>query len=354
MLDKEQDLDAVKILTPDHLHATLAIAAMKAGKNVVMHKPIANRMNEGRLVLEMARKTGVGTHLLAYGSGASNGLIVQRIKQGVIGQLREVHNWTNRPVWPQYTHVPTDSPPIPKGFDWKLWLGPERDRKYHPHYTHTVYRGWYDFGGGSMADMGNYSLWPIFTGLELEAPVSAEAFASHTCEIVDNVCRTVNSAAAYPHACTLRFQYAAKGDRAAIELFWYDGGMKPRLPEEVESLGAQMGPEGILFVGEQGSIMASFHGRNPQLYANGKVEPLSLPAAPGDDTRQNPWLAAMKGQPSPGSFLHAGPITDTFNLGTVALRAKQKVTFDSENMAITNVNAANKFLRREYREGWEL
>jgi predicted dehydrogenase len=353
MLDKEKSVDAVKIITPDHSHATLAIAAMKAGKNVVMHKPIANRMNEGRLVLETAREMKVGTHLLAYGSGAANGLIVQRIKQGVIGKLKEIHNWTNRPVWPQYTHVPTDTPATPKGFDWKLWLGPERDRPYHPHYTHTVYRGWYDFGGGSMADMGNYSLWPVFTGLELDAPVSAQAFASHTCEIVDHVSRTVKNEAAYPHACMMRFQYAAKGNRPPIELFWYDGGMKPRLPAEVEAHDAKMNREGILFVGEQGSILASFHGRNPQLFADGKVEPLALPAAPDEDHRRNAWLAAMRGEASPGSFLHAGPITDTFNLGTVALRAKQRVMFDSDNMT-TDVKAANQFLFRDYRPGWEL
>jgi hypothetical protein len=292
--------------------------------------------------------------LLAFGSGAANGLIVERIKEGVIGKLKEIHNWTNRPVWPQYTHVPEDQPAVPKGFNWDLWLGPERDRPYHPHYTHTVYRGWYDFGGGSMADMGNYSLWPIFTGLDLDAPLSAEAFASHTCEIVDNVSRTVRNESAYPHACMMRFKYVAKGSRPAVDLFWYDGGMKPRLPEEVESQGAAMTREGMLFVGEQGSIMASFHGRNPQLFANGKVEPLTLSHAPDDDARRNGWLAAMRGESSPGSFLYAGPITDTFNLGTVALRAKQKVDFDSDKMVITNVEAANMLLRREYREGWEM
>jgi hypothetical protein len=107
-------------------------------------------------------------------------------------------------------------------------------------------------------------------------------------------------------------------------------------------------------VGEQGSIMASFHGRNPQLFASGKVEPLSLSNGAEDDARRNGWLAAMRGESSPGSFLYAGPITDTFNLGTVALRARQKVDFDSDKMAITNVKAANKFLYREYRDGWEL
>ncbi len=354
MLEAETSVDAVKILTPDHLHATLAIAAMKKGKNVVMHKPIANRLHEGRLVLQTARQTNVGTHLLAYGSGAANGLIVERIKEGVIGKLKEIHNWTNRPVWPQYTEIPTDKPQVPKGFNWDLWLGPAAERPYHPHYTHTVYRGWYDFGGGSMADMGNYSLWPIFTGLELDSPLSAEAQATHTCDIANNVSRTVDNDFSYPNACTLRFKFAAKGDRPAVDLFWHDGGMKPRLPDEVEAQNAEMGREGILFVGDRGSIMASFHGRNPQLFAKGKVAPLAVTEGEAADRTGNPWLAAMKGDHSPGSFLHAGPITDTFNLGTVALRAKQKVQFDSQAMKITNSPAAERLLYREYRDGWEL
>lgn len=354
MLEKETGVDAVKILTPDHLHATLAIAAMNHGKHVAMHKPIANRLHEGRLVLETARKTKVETHLLAYGSGAANGLIVERIKEGVIGALREIHNWTNRPVWPQYTQIPADTPPVPKGFDWDLWLGPALPRPYHPHYTHSVYRGWYDFGGGSMADMGNYSLWPVFTGLSLEAPTSAEAWATHTCEVVDGVSRTVNNDFAYPIGCTLRFRFAARGDMPGVDLFWYDGGMKPRLPEELESHSVEMSREGILFVGDEGSILAGFHGQNPQRFAKGKVEPLTLiPKADADGSR-NAWLSAMKGERSPGSFLNAGPITDAMNLGTVALRARKKVLFDSQTMKITNSADANKYLTREYREGWEL
>ena len=351
MLAKQKDLDAVKILTPDHLHATLSIAAMKKGKHVLMHKPIANRLREGRRVVETARKTKVATHLLAYGSGAGNAMIVERIKQGAIGKLREVHNWTNRPVWPQYTEIPTDRPPVPKGFNWDLWLGPVPDRSYHPHYTHTVYRGWYDFGGGSMADMGYYSLWPVFTGLDLDAPVSAEAWASHTCRITDCVSRPVRNDFAYPTACTIRLHFAARADRPAIDLFWYDGGMKPRLPGELESQNVTMGPEGILFVGDAGAIMGSFHGQNAQLFAKGKREPLRGKAA----RPRGAWLDAMRGgEQSPGSFVNAAAISDAVNLGTVALRAGRKVQFDSEKMRITNVPQANKYLVREYRKGWEL
>lgn len=359
MLEDEKDVDAVKILTPDHLHATLSIAAMKKGKHVVMHKPIANRLHEGRQVMETARRTKVVTHLLAYGSGAGNGRIVERIKDGVIGRLREIHNWTNRPVWPQYTEITKDRPPIPKGFDWDLWLGPSQFRPYHPHYTHTVYRGWYEFGGGSMADMGIYSLWPVFTGLNLDVPGSAEAWATHTCSIVDNVSRVAKNDFAYPTGCTIRLSFAARDDMPAVELFWYDGGMKPRLPGQIEAHDVQMDREGILFIGDEGAIMASFNGANPRLFTNGQNKPLPTDEASsknaGRNRRQNSWLDACRGvEPSPGNFLNAAAITDAVNLGTVALRAGGKVVFDSEKMQITNDPDATKYLHRDYRQGWEL
>ncbi len=357
LLDKESDLDAVKIMTPDHLHATVSIAAMKKGKHVVMHKPIANRMYEGRLVLETARQTKASTLLLAYGSGAGNRIIARQIKNGVIGQLREIHNWTNRPVWPQYTEISADKPPIPRGFDWDLWLGPALDRPYHPHYTHTVFRGWYDFGGGSMADMGIYSLWPVFEELELGVATSAQAWATHTCNITDYVSHPQVNDFAYPTACQLRFQFAAQGDRSPLELFWYDGGMKPRLPQEVEAHNIEMGREGILFVGDEGCIMGGFHGQEPQLFAKGKQQ--KLPVDDADSARYGDrygdWIDSMhSGTQAGGSFLNASSITDTVNLGTVALRAGKKVQFDSEKMEITNEPNANRYLRREYRKGWEL
>jgi len=359
LLENEKDLDAVKVMTPDHLHATISIAAMKRGKHVLMHKPMANRLYEGRLVAKTTRRTKVATHLLAHGSGTGNGRIAQEIKKGVIGPLREVHNWTNRPVWPQYTEIPTERPPVPKDFDWDLWLGPERHRPYHPHYTHTVFRGWYDFGGGSMADMGIYSLWPVFTALDLGVPESAQAWATHTCTIADHVSRPAKNDFSYPTACALRLRFAARRDRPALDLFWYDGGMKPRLPKAVEEHNVEMTREGILFVGDQGAILAGFHGQDPQLFAKGQHKPLRIEETSAQDSRRgnrhNPWLKACKGgDPSPGSFVKAAAITDAVNLATVALRAGKKVQFDSESMRITNASEANKYLYREYREGWEL
>jgi hypothetical protein len=355
MLEQERDIDAVHIITPDHQHATIAIAAMKKGINVAMHKPIANRLHEARLVLEANQATKTRTHLLAYGSGRDNERIAGKVKQGVIGKLREVHNWSKRPVWPQYPHIPKNTPPIPKGFDWDLWLGPVQYRPYHHQYTHTVYRGWYDFGGGAMADMGVYSLWPVFTGLNLDSPISAEAYASHRCSIIESVSKKVNNDYSYPTACQLRFRFAAKGDMPELDMFWYDGGMKPRLPKELESADVKVSEEGILWVGDKGCIIAGFNGGNPKLFIGGKSKPLFGKEPEENKSPDDVWVDSfLEGRESPGSFLSTGAISDTHNLGTVALRAKKKVLFDSKNMKITNDDDANKYLYREYRQGWEL
>jgi len=274
--------------------------------------------------------------------------------------LLEIHNWTNRPVWPQYTEIPTETPPVPAGLDWDLWLGPALARPYHRHYTHGVFRGWYDFGGGSMADMGIYSLWPVFAELGLSVPVSAEAWATHNCELVDQVSRSIKNNFSYPTACAMRFKFAPRRGAPPLELFWYDGGMRPRLPKELEAAKAEVYREGILFIGEKGSIMAGYFGENPVLYTRHKHEPLfaasSVPKEETDPVERNRlWRSAFQGGPeSPGSFLNTGPISETVTLGTIALRSGQKVVFDSANMKITNVAAANQYMYREYRQGWEL
>ena len=170
LLEKEKDVTAVKVMTPDHTHAAISIAALKKGLNVIVHKPLANRLLEARAVIETARAKKVATHFLPASEGAGQKQALDMIRNGAIGTLREIHNWSMRPMWPQFPTLPTDTPPVPAGFDWTLWLGPSLDRPYHPNYTHTNFRGWYEFGGGSIADMGHYSLWPIFQLLELGFP----------------------------------------------------------------------------------------------------------------------------------------------------------------------------------------
>jgi predicted dehydrogenase len=359
LLDKEKDLDAVKIMTPDHLHATIAIAAMKKGKHAVTHKPIANRVSEGRLAIETARRKKVITHLLAWSYRRDNELTLTWIKGGVIGRLKEIHNWSNRPVWPQWTSNPMDTPPIPKGFNWKLWLGPVPDRPYHPNYTHNVFRGWYDFGGGSIADMGHYSLFPLFQTLGIKTPpISAEAYGTTTRTIVDNVCREVNNDVAFPYSCMIRFKFPKQKNLPPFDLFWYDGGIKPFPPEEIAIENKSLPQEGMMFVGDKGKILAGFRGEKPRIIPEKKMQTYAGEKEVQEVERQrrsNTWVKSIKNkEESPGSFLLAGPVTETINLGAVALRAGRKVDYDAGSVRITNFQEANKYLTREYRKGWEL
>jgi len=196
--------------------------------------------------------------------------------------------------------------------------------------------------------------------LNLGTPLSADAWATHTNTIEEQVSKRVKNDFAYPAACTIRFKFARRGSTPAPELFWYDGGIKPRLPDDLEAVGVEWPIEGILFVGDQGKIFAGFNGQNPQLAAKGKIEPL-FPGEAAPARRASPqdrpviWAPAFKGSdPMPASFLNASGISDAVTLGTVSLRVGKKVVLDSGSMKITNIPEANKYLVREYRKGWEL
>lgn len=357
LLDKEKDIDVIKIMTPDHLHAAVAIASLKKGKHVVTHKPIANRIREAKLTFEATRTTGLGTHLLAWTKRPGHETIRNWINDGFIGTLKEIHNWSNRPVWPQWQANPAETPPAPKGFDWSLWLGPVPDRPYHPNYTHAVFRGWYDFGGGSIADMGHYSLFPLFQALGITAPaVSAESWATTTCTLNNNVAVGVKNEVAFPLSCIIRFQMPAQAGIPPFDLVWYDGGIKPLVPDELRAAGKSLEREGMMFVGDRGKIMASFLGDNPVLLPESKMDYIRKPETEQKEIRGNAvWIDAFRNKtPSPGNFIEAAAVTETILLGAVALRAGVKVEYDSAAMKITNLPEANKFLTREYRPGWEL
>jgi len=358
LLEKEKDLDAVKIMTPDHLHAAISIAALKKGLHVLVHKPLANRLYEGRLVIETARARNVNTHFLPYNGGEPVRLVQRWIEGGAIGRLREIHNWSNRPLWPQWPSVPADRPPIPKGFDWQLWLGPSLDRPYHPNYTHAVFRGWYEFGGGALADMGHYSLWSVFTLFELGAPASVEAWSSHVCTIEDSVSHPLKNDVSFPAANTVRYRFPAAGNRGAVDLYCYDGGMRPPIPEELEADGRELPPEGLMFVGDEGKILGGFLGQDARIIPEKKMRAYQEKAGAGTGPRPAPggsWLEAFRGgPPSPGDFRNAGPITEAVNLGAVAIRAGGKLVYDHEGMRITNRPEVNRLFHREYREGWAL
>jgi hypothetical protein len=389
LLESEKDVTAVKIMTPDHTHATISLAALKKGKNVIVHKPLANRLLEGRAVIETARMTKLATHFLpASEGGAGQKQALEMVANGAIGKLHEIHNWSMRPMWPQFPTLPTDTPPVPEGFDWTLWLGPATDRPYHPNYTHTNFRGWYDFGAGSIADMGHYSLWPIFQLLELDAPVSVESTPSHVCAVSEHVCYRIKNDYSFPAACTVRMRFAAKAGRPALDILWYDGGIKPPVPDELGP-GKDLAEEGMLFVGDEGMILGGFHIENPRLLPenkmeayrkehhspepfdnskpdqtdhskpetrNSKLDQAGRRGAGGQTGREAAWVKAFTGGPrSYGDFLLAGPICDAVNLAAISLRlGGRRVVFDSASAKITNIPEANRLLTRNYRPGWEI
>jgi predicted dehydrogenase len=367
LLENEKDVTAIKIMTPDHTHGVISIAALKRGKNVIVHKPLANRLLEGRAVIESARARKIATHFMPASEGAGQKQALEMVGKGTIGTLREIHNWSMRPMWPQFPTLPEEAPPVPAGFDWNLWLGPSLDRNYHPNYTHTNFRGWYEFGGGSIADMGHYSLWPIFQLLELDSPISVESTPSHVCRVSDKVCERIKNDYSFPAACTIRMRFAPKGERKALDIFWYDGGIRPAVPEELMAENKELAEEGMLFVGDKGKILAGFRGENPQLIPESKMQAYraenqtatGATAERAAGTRQDrnaAWIASFKGGPaSYGDFLLAQPITDAVNLAAISLRiGGKRLLWDSSSAKITNVPEANQLLTRKYRSGWEI
>lgn len=359
LLDKEKDIDAVKIMTPDHHHAYLAIAAMKKGKHVITHKPIANRISEGKIAIEIAKKSKVKTHLLAWSKRPEYDFILKWINDGVIGKLKEIHNWSYRPVWEQWPAKPKDTPPVPEGFNWELWLGPVPDTPYHPHYTHNVFRGWYDFGGGSIADMGHYSLFPLFRSFGIDKPpVSAKAYGTTHRYVDGNTYKWLENDVSFPLSSLIQLNFPEQQKLPAFNLYWYDGGMKPFIPEELKEDNRDMPDEGMMFVGDKGKILAGFRGEQPEIIPSRLMKAYEGEKDPPQrerGRRSNTWAAAIKNdEESPGSFIYAGTVTEAINLAAVALRAGKKVDYDSINMKITNDEAANKYLTREYRKGWEL
>jgi hypothetical protein len=355
-LDKEKNVDAVKIMTPDHLHGIFSMAAMKRNKHVMVHKPLSNRLLEGKAAIEMARSNKVITHLIPWDSNGNMEPVMAMINNGDIGTLQEVHCWTNRPVWPQYPTLPTDTPPVPPGLNWDLWLGPEAQRPYHPNYTNMVFRGWYDFGGGSMADMGHYALWTVYKALDLQDPTMVIPHFSHVVGMNEPVPFQIKNDFSFPMASTVRLKYPAKGTRPAIDLCWYDGGMRPPIPIELLEQNKELPAEGQLFVGDKGKILTDFYVGNPTLV--GKTP--SQPAAPrvnqverGAAALQNFVSAVKSGTQYPGNFREAEGITEAINLYAVALRTGKLLKYDAASRTITNNTDANKYLSREYRTGWD-
>jgi predicted dehydrogenase len=348
LLEKEKDLDAVIVGTTDHWHAPISIAAMRKGKHVYCQKPMTRAVYEAHKMGEVARETKVATQL-AVGNQASEAtrLLCEWIWAGVIGPVREVHNWSSRPFWPQGIERPKEEEPVPEGLDWDLWLGPAPARPYNHVYLPFVWRGWFDFGTGAIGDMGCYSFDTIFRVLKLGPPASVEASSTRVLPET------------FPLASLLRFDFPARGDMPAVRIHWYDGGLTPPRPEGLQEGRDLTGEdnEGLLFVGDRGTVICGFSGEEPRLLPESKMKtfqppPKTLPRSIGHERE---WIEACKGgKPGGANFEFEAPVTETILLGNVALRTGKKLYWDGPGMKVTNVPPAEQYVNPAYRQGWTL
>jgi predicted dehydrogenase len=346
MLDDLGDkIDAVTISTPDHHHAPAAIRALKLKKNVFCQKPLTWSLYEARTLRETAKKMGVATQMGNQGT-AGSGLreSVEIVRAGDIGQVKEVHIWTNRPVWPQALGRPTDKPAVPANIHWDLFLGPAPERAFHPAYQPFKWRGWLDFGTGALGDMACHTMNMPVMALDLFDPISVQA---ETSGIYENE--------TYPKWSVITYEFAARGDFAPLKMTWYDGGKSPDL---ALLQGAKKTNSGALLVGEKGSLYSGGdYGGSYQLlptnkFVGYKKPEQSLPRSPGHFKEFAD--ACRGGAPAMSNFDYAGRLTETVVLGNLSLFVDKKVMWDAKNLKATNAPELAKVIKRDYREGWEV
>ncbi len=350
MLDEmDKGIDAVTISTPDHSHAPATIRAMRMGKHCFTQKPLTHTIYEARRLGEVAREMGVATEMGNQGTANSGlRLAAAYVQSGKLGDLKEVHVWTNRPVWPQGLDRPTDTPPVPESLNWDAWIGPAPMRPYSPAYHPFKWRGWWDFGTGALGDMACHTLNLPYAACDLKDPVSVQAITSgHNKET-------------YPAWSEITFEYPATDKRSAVTLKWYDGG---RRPPEALLAGSKNNftSSGAVIIGEKGTIYA------PKDYAS-DVELIGSEKFPETDYVRSPghfqeWVDAIKGgSPAMSNFPdYAGPLTETILLGNLALWAApeadtvgKKIEWDAKKLVATNAPEVMHTVKKEYRQGWEL
>lgn len=363
MLDKRKDIEAVVIATPDHHHAVAARMAMERGKHVYVQKPLTYTVRESRLLTDMAKKNPkLVTQMGNQGHSSDDGRrAVELLRGGAIGKVKEIHIWTNRPVWPQGVGKP-EPRPAPASLDWNTWLGPANvDWGYNPDYAHFNWRGWVPFGTGAVGDMGahliDFPVWALEPGLPTRIETHHTLWGGDT-DPWDY--KRPDVLTSYPLASIIYYEFGnAKG--GPLKLTWYDGGLAPpavrNLPE-----GRIMEEEGgVLYVGDKGQLLHDTYGAKPTLIgeeavARGEKIPVSLPRIQdGSKGHEMNWIRAIRGEEGISSpFAHSGPLTETMLLGMVAMRADQPILYDGAAGKVTNIPEANTLLDREYRKGWEL
>lgn len=352
MLEKEKEIEAVTVTTPDHNHAVIAMLAMKMGKHVFVEKPLTHTVVEARALANAARKAGVVTQMGNQGHANEGGkLMCEWFWDGAIGDVHEAHCWTNRPIWPQGIEAPKEIPSVPPALDWDLWLGPAKWRPYHPAYLPFSWRGWWDFGTGALGDMGAHIIDHAYWALKLKYPTSVQASS------------TPWTKESPPMAEIVTYEFPARENMPPVKLTWYDGGLMPPRPEAMEP-GRRMGSGegGVLLIGDRGILMCSTYGENPRIVPETKMREYkrpekTIPRSPGIHEE---WIeACKKGDPkgATSNFEYSGPLTETMMLGNVAVRIQEnhtKLIYDGKKGEITNLPEANDLLHMKYRQGWTL
>lgn len=365
MLEKQKDIDAVIVATPDHTHALIAMAAMQLGKHVYVQKPLTRTVSEARALTEAARRYKVISQMGNQGrSGEGVRLIQEWIEDGAIGKVREVHCWTNRPIWPQGMPRPTETPAVPDGLNWDLWIGPAPMRPYHPAYHPFSWRSWFDFGCGALGDMACHVMDAAFSVLKLGYPTSVTTYLAYQVVAVQRENgRTANERLqykdSYPPATVVHYTFPKRSRKLpAVKLHWYDGGLLPERPEELEP-DRRLPESGTIFVGEKGKLICETYSESPRLIPESRMQEYerpkkTIPRVIG--THEQNWIDAIKGKTKATSpFDYSGPFTETVLLGNLGVWFPgKKLMWDGPNMKVTNLPEANDLVQHNYRAGWSL
>lgn len=345
MLDKmDHQIDAVVVSTPDHTHAAASVMAMKMGKHVYCEKPLTYSIHEARVMRDTARKYGVATQM--GNQGTSDGGFreaVELVRSGALGDVFEVHVWSNRPVWPQGIERPKETPPVPPGLHWDLWLGPAPARPYHQCYQPFNWRGWIDFGTGALGDMGCHTLNMPFMALNLRDPIAVEA------EVFDMTSET------FPKRSIVEFMFPERDGLRTLRLKWYDGGLKPSADV---LYGRELPGSGAVLIGSKGRMfLKNDYGGEYELlpeqrFVDHRKPPQTLPRSPGHHAE---WIRACKGgEPAMSNFDYSSALTETILLGNLAIVTGRPIYWDAENMRAINCPTADYYINRPYRAGWTL
>ena len=356
MLDKQKDIDAVIVATPDHTHAIASITAMRLGKHVYCEKPLTHDVYEARMMRKVASEMRVATQMGNQGT-SEPGMrrAVELLRAGVVGPVHEVHVWTNRPIWPQGQWAPNEAKPVPKTLDWDLWLGTAQERPYNPSYCPFSWRGWWDFGTGALGDMACHTANMAFMALKLGYPTSVQAESAGL------------NPYSFPKWSTITYQFPAREGMPPVKWVWYDGKKTVthkdgKRTEERNLPSIELpGPKsdsGSLLVGETGMLYSpNDYGAKFYLILNDKWTGFTapkpyLPRSPG---HHKEWVMACKGgSPAMSNFDYAAFLTEVVVLGNVALRLAKKIEWDGPNMKAVNCPEAEPLIRRQYRKGWSI